>query len=50
MELTGRRRRCSRHPRRRPPSCQLDVGAAGGRHWVATRAAGSSSPSRWAAH
>jgi hypothetical protein len=49
MELTGRSRRCSASPLRRPPIQVVWTAAAGGRHSVGTRAAGSSSPSRWAA-
>ena len=49
MELTGRSRRCSTVSLRRPPIGVVCTAAAGGRESVAMRAAGSSSPSRWAA-
>jgi hypothetical protein len=49
MELAGRTRWCARASIRRPPVQLVCTAAAGGRHSAATRAAGSSSPSRWAA-
>jgi hypothetical protein len=49
MELTGRHRWCATALIRRPSIKVVCTAAAGGRNSAATRAAGSSSPSRWAA-